>query len=90
MNSKDLSLCINLKYFNITLGVANVPCLLFASYFVTCLGSKMDVTARSLQLQARAPPCTLISLINVGPTLTDFEKFHPPQKKIHPPRLLIP
>ena len=22
-------------------------------------------------------------------TLTDFEKFHPPQKKIHPPRLLI-
>ena len=34
--------------------------------------------------------CTLISLINVGPTLTDFEKFHPPQKKIHPPHLLIP
>ena len=25
--------------------------------------------------------CTLISLINVGPTLTDFEKFHPPQNK---------
>ena len=24
---------------------------------------------------------TLISLINVEPTLTDFEKFHPPQKK---------
>ena len=24
---------------------------------------------------------TLISLINVGSTLTDFEKFHPPQKK---------
>ena len=23
-------------------------------------------------------------------TLTDFEKFQPPQKKIHPPRLLIP
>ena len=22
-------------------------------------------------------------------TLTDFEKFHPPQKKIHPPQLLI-
>ena len=22
--------------------------------------------------------CTLISLINVGSTLTDFEKFHPP------------
>ena len=33
---------------------------------------------------------TLISLINVGPTLTNFEKFNPPQKKIHPPRLLIP
>ena len=49
-------LSINLKYFRVTLGVANVPCLLFASYFVTCLGSKMDVTARSLQLQARAPP----------------------------------
>ena len=32
---------------------------------------------------------TLISLINVEPTLTDFEKFHPPQKKIPPPRLLI-
>ena len=25
--------------------------------------------------------CTLISLINVEPTLTDFEKFHPPQNK---------
>ena len=25
--------------------------------------------------------CTLISLINVEPTLTNFEKFHPPQKK---------
>ena len=24
---------------------------------------------------------TLISLINMGPTLTDFEKFHPPQNK---------
>ena len=24
---------------------------------------------------------TLISLINVGPALTDFEKFHPPQNK---------
>ena len=24
---------------------------------------------------------TLIFLINVGPTFTDFEKFHPPQKK---------
>ena len=34
-------------------------------------------------------PCTLISLINVECTLTDFEKFHPPQKKIHPPGLLI-
>ena len=32
---------------------------------------------------------TLISLINVEPTLTNFEKFHPPQKKIPPPRLLI-
>jgi hypothetical protein len=27
---------------------------------------------------------TLISLINVEPTLTDFEKFHPPQKQ-NPP-----
>ena len=26
-------------------------------------------------------PHTLISLINVEPTLTDFEQFHPPQKK---------
>ena len=33
---------------------------------------------------------TLISLLNVGPTLTGFETFHPPQKKINPPRLLIP
>ena len=32
---------------------------------------------------------THISLINVEPTLTNFEKFHPPQKKIPPPRLLI-
>ena len=32
---------------------------------------------------------TLISLINVGPTLTVFEKFPPPQKKIHSPLLLI-
>ena len=32
---------------------------------------------------------TLISLINVEPTLTDFGKFHPPQNKIPPPRLLI-
>ena len=32
---------------------------------------------------------TLTSLINVEPTLTDFEKFHSPQKKIPPPRLLI-
>ena len=33
---------------------------------------------------------TLISLINVEPTLTDFEKFHPPQNKNPPstPRLL--
>ena len=33
---------------------------------------------------------TLISLISVGPTLTDFEKFHPPQNKNPPstPRLL--
>ena len=29
---------------------------------------------------------TLISLINVEPTLTDFEKFHPPQNKILPPQ----
>ena len=27
---------------------------------------------------------TLISQINVGPTLTDFEKFHPPQNKNTP------
>ena len=27
---------------------------------------------------------TLISLINVEPTLTNFEKFHPPQKKKSP------
>ena len=33
---------------------------------------------------------TLISLINVESTLTDFGKFHPPQKKIYPPHLLIP
>ena len=32
---------------------------------------------------------TLISLIKVEPRLTNFEKFHPPQKKIPPPRLLI-
>ena len=31
---------------------------------------------------------TLISLINVGPTLTDFEKFHPPQNK-NPPYTFI-
>ena len=31
---------------------------------------------------------TLISLINVEPTLTDFEKFHPPQKK-NPPSTFI-
>ena len=29
----------------------------------------------------------IYSLINVGSMLTDFEKFHPPQKKIPPPRL---
>ena len=45
---------------------------------------------------------TLISLINVESTLTDFEKFHPPQKEnppstfihfiniFHPPRLFQP
>ena len=32
---------------------------------------------------------TLISLINLESTLTDFEKFHPPKKKIPPPNLLI-
>ena len=31
---------------------------------------------------------TLISLINVEPTLTDFEKFHPPQNK-NPPSSFI-
>ena len=31
---------------------------------------------------------TLISLINVEPTLTNFEKFHPPQKK-NPPSSFI-
>ena len=31
---------------------------------------------------------TLISLINVEPTLTDFEKFHPPQNK-NPPSTFI-
>ena len=31
---------------------------------------------------------TLISLINVEPTLTDFEKFHPPQSK-NPPSTFI-
>ena len=31
---------------------------------------------------------TLISLINVEPTITDFEKFHPPQKK-NPPSIFI-
>ena len=35
------------------------------------------------------PLTTLISLINVEPTLTNFEKFHPPKKKNPPPRLLI-
>ena len=29
---------------------------------------------------------TLTSLINVESTLTDFEKFHLPQKKIYPPQ----
>ena len=33
-------------------------------------------------------PPTLISLINVGPTLTDFEKFHPPQNQ-NPPSTFI-
>ena len=33
---------------------------------------------------------TLISLINVESTLTNFEKFHPPQKEIPPPRLFQP
>ena len=33
-------------------------------------------------------PYTLISLINVEPTLTDFEKFHPPQNK-NPPSSFI-
>ena len=32
--------------------------------------------------------CTLISLINVEPTLTNFEKFHPPQNK-NPPSSFI-
>ena len=43
----------------------------------------------------RSPPIkliqavtTLISLINVEPTLTDFEKFHPPQNK-NPPSSFI-
>ena len=31
---------------------------------------------------------TLISLINVEPTITDFEKFHPPQNK-NPPSTFI-
>ena len=31
---------------------------------------------------------TLMSLINVGPTITDFEKFHPPQNK-NPPSTFI-
>ena len=31
---------------------------------------------------------TLISLINVEPALTDFEKLHPPQKK-KPPSMFI-
>ena len=43
---------------------------------------------RKLICPVRLSP-TLISLINVEPTLTNFEKFHPPQKKIPPPRLLI-
>ena len=42
-----------------------------------------------MALLTRRETCTLISLINVESTLTDFEKFHPPQKEIHPPRLLI-
>ena len=32
---------------------------------------------------------TLISLINIAPTLTNFEKFHPPQKKKNPPSTFI-
>ena len=34
-------------------------------------------------------PVTLISLINVEPTLTNFKKFHPPQKKNSPPPPLV-
>ena len=32
---------------------------------------------------------TLITLINLESTLTEFEKFHPPQKEIHPPHLSL-
>ena len=34
---------------------------------------------RYLEFQLQNYVLTLISLINVGPTLTDFEKFHPPR-----------
>ena len=32
---------------------------------------------------------TIIFLINVESTLTDFEKFHPPQKEVHAPSRFI-
>ena len=45
--------------------------------------------AKSLQqLFSTETVPTLISLINVEPTLTDFEKFHPPQNK-NPPSSFI-
>ena len=51
------------------------------------------VTVFSFFLRNVHPPTfiflTLISLINAGPTLTDFEEFHPPQKKIPPPHFFF-
>ena len=53
-------------------------------YVIAFFQLKEHGTMPTIALFRPSPfPHTLIFLINVGPTLTNFEKFHPP-------RLLIP
>ena len=60
----------------------------FDVYLIDIRNRVLTKTYLTPKIQQTKMLVTLISLINVEPTLTDFEKFHPPQNK-NPPSTFI-
>ena len=72
----------------ITVGTLEIDCNLHEKTLfqdIITLTVEYDI---AILLEFKGEVCTLISLINVEPTLTDFKKFHPLQNK-NPPSSFI-